>query len=386
MQKIWPFSLNVLLFAGIAFVMPFLVLYYQSLGLTGAEIGLLTGVTPLITLFSAPLWTGLADATQRHRLLMGIAVLLGTVIIFLVPFSQDVSYVILLMILLSIFFAPVLSFADSGTMFMLAGQKEMYGRIRLGGTIGFGVASLIAGTLIQNYGLRFAFWGGALLFFGSFVVSQKLEYASLQGGEAPRGGIRILLGSPRWILFLVLAFAGGMAMAVMNNYFFSYMKELGAQENTMGLALAIGTISEVPIFFWGNRLLAKFGARALLTLSMVVTGVRLVAMSAAHTPELSLAIQGINGLTFAAMWLAGVSYAEENAPTGLNATAQGLFGAMVFGFGSAVGGFVGGLLLSGLGGRGMYFVLGAAVLAVVAIVTLIESRIPAERRTLPNEI
>ena len=63
MQKIWPFSLNFVFFAGVAFVLPFMVLYYQSLGLSGAEIGLLVGLTPLITLFGAPLWTGLADAT-----------------------------------------------------------------------------------------------------------------------------------------------------------------------------------------------------------------------------------------------------------------------------------------------------------------------------------
>jgi len=56
MKKIWPFSFYFLYFAALSSFMPFLVLYYQDLKFTGAQIGLLTGIPPLITLFAAPLW------------------------------------------------------------------------------------------------------------------------------------------------------------------------------------------------------------------------------------------------------------------------------------------------------------------------------------------
>ena len=79
MRKIWPFSLSFLQFAGVAFTMPFLVLYYQDLGFNGAQIGLLVGLAPLITLVSTPFWTGLADASHRHRFYMGIALFYDTI-------------------------------------------------------------------------------------------------------------------------------------------------------------------------------------------------------------------------------------------------------------------------------------------------------------------
>jgi MFS transporter, PPP family, 3-phenylpropionic acid transporter len=105
---------------------------------------------------------------------------------------------------------------------------------------------------------------------------------------------------------------------------------------------------------------------------MFFTGIRLLAIAAAGTPNLILIVQLFHGIIFPAMWIAGVAYAHENAPAGLSATAQGMFGAMVFGFGSAVGGFAGGPLMESSGGRGTYLVFGSAVLIVVAVVAVLQ--------------
>jgi PPP family 3-phenylpropionic acid transporter len=386
MRKLWPSAFYFLLFAAIASVGPFQVLYYQGLGFTGTQIGLLTGITPLITFFSAPLWTGLADATRQHRLMMSLAMLGGVITLFVFPLLYAFVPVFLIAALLSFFFAPVSPFADSATMFMLGDEKEMYARIRLGGTIGFGLAAPVAGVLVQDYGLRSAFWASAVLLFLGFIVSQKLVYGQLTADGSAKGRIRALLASPRWLLFLIVALAGGAASAALNNFLFPYMKELGANESTMGFALTVGTLAEIPVLFFGNRLIRRFKSYGLLMLSMVVTALRLLLLAACGTPDLVLFIQLFNGLTFSAMWVAGVSYTDENAPAGMSATAQGLFSSMVLGFGTAVGGFVGGPLLEGIGGRGLYLVFGVAVLAVVAIVALIERRLPAEQKRLPTVV
>jgi PPP family 3-phenylpropionic acid transporter len=376
MRKIWPFAFNFVWFASSAFVMPFIVLYYQGLAFTGAQIGLLTGIAPLITLVSTPLWTGLADATRRYRLIMSLAILVGAITLFVFPLLDAFVPVFLIAALLHVFLAPVTPLVDSATMFMLADEKEMYSRIRLGGTLGFGLAAPIAGMLVQDRGLRVAFWGCAALVLLGLIFSQKLVHGQLKANGPARGGVPTLLSNPRWLPFLIVAFVGGSALAAFNNYLFPYMKELGANESTMGLALTVGTLSEIPILFFGNRLIKRLKPYGLLMLSMVVCGLRMLLFAASRTPGSILFVQIFNGLTFAAFWVAGVSYADENAPAGMSTTAQGLFGAMVFGLGMAVGGLIGGPLLTSVGGRGLYAVFGAAVLATVAIVALIQKRVP----------
>jgi PPP family 3-phenylpropionic acid transporter len=376
MTKFWLFAFNFLLFAGIACVSPFMVLYYQELGFTGTQIGLLIGIPPLVTFVSAPLWSGLADATRRHRLILSLAILLGVMALLIYPLLSTFIPVFAIAILYTIFIAPVSPFADSATMFMLGDRKELYGRIRVGGTIGYGLAAYAAGRLIDSYGLRFAFWGCAALFLLMLGASQQLVHDQREAGVPVMGNARTLLVSPRWLLFLAMAFAGGMALAAQNNYFLSYLQELGADKSTMGLALTVGTISEVPVLFFADRLLKRFKPYGLLTLTMLVVSIRFFLYAVTGTPGAAMFIQLLNGLTIPAMWVAGVAYANENAPPGLRTTAQGLFSAMILGVGLAVGGFTGGLLLESMGGRALYFVFGVIALATVAITTLIQRWLP----------
>jgi hypothetical protein len=58
--------------------------------LTGTQIGLLTGITPLVTFFSAPFWTGLADAKRQHRLIMSFSILIAAMALFFLSLAQNV--------------------------------------------------------------------------------------------------------------------------------------------------------------------------------------------------------------------------------------------------------------------------------------------------------
>lgn len=385
MKKIWPFSYYFLYFAAFSALMPFFVLFYQRLGFSGPQIGLLTGIPPLITLVAAPFWTGVADARRWHKLVMGVGMSVAILSIFLLPSFTSFVIIFMLIIVFNVFASPIASLADSATMNMLGEERAMYGRIRMGGTIGWGLFAPIAGALVQNYGLKLAFWSYSAIMLINLFVSQRFVHSSHEEGPARPSGIRVLLTNRRWINFLFIAFLGGLGTFAVNAYLFPYMAELGARETTMGFALTISTLTEMPIFFFGDRLVKRFTNYGLLILALVMVAIRSLLLSAVSTPLMVLALQAFGGTIFPAMWLAGVSYADQNAPAGLKSSAQGLFGAMCFGFGSAVGGFLGGLLLESVGGRGMFLIFGIIVLVGLAIAEGIRRFFP-DKNELPQVV
>ena len=387
MKKIWPFSFYFLYYAGVATMMPYMVLYYQSRGLSGAEIGLITGIIPLITLVSVPFWTGLADTTGRHRLIMSLGMLVGISAMAIFPRMDTFALIFGTAVVIQIFFSPTGAFADSATMHMLGEQKDLYGRVRLGGTIGFGLVATFAGMVVQNQGLKMAFWGGAVWFFLAFLTTIKFTYPKVaKGGVSKLKGLQVLAKNPHWLIFLLLAFTGGVAFTATNTYFFPFMKELGASEGLMGVALTVGTLAEIPVMLFINRLIVRFKPYGTLVFALVFTGLRLLLFAVALTPTFVVFVQILNAFTFPIMWVAGVAYAHAHAPEGLRTTAQGLFGAMVSGIGAAVGGFVGGLLLANLGGRGMYTIFGIFVFVILLLATLIRAKLPPEEALVMNPL
>lgn len=381
MKKIWPFSFYFLFYAALSSLIPFIVLFYQELNFTGVQIGLLTGIPPLITLVAAPFWTNIADATRRHRLVMSLGI--GVAITSMLILQSLTTFVLIFVVILiyNFFFSPVGSLADSATMSMLGADRAMYGRIRMGGTIGWGVIAPIAGALVDHYGLKIAFWTFSVLMFINFLVAQRVVHDSTDHTEAENPGVRYFFTNRRWILFLLSAFLGGLGALSVASYLFPYMAEMGSSKSTMGVAAFIATATELPIFFFGNRLVKRFTSQGLLVLALILMGIRSILFSWAQALLPVLLIQGLGGMLFPAMWVAGVSYADEHAPVMLKSTAQGLFGAMSFGFGSAVGGFIGGLLLESIGGRGLFFVFGLIILGGLGMIELVRRMFPSEEVT-----
>jgi PPP family 3-phenylpropionic acid transporter len=371
MKKSLPFTFYLLYYAAASFTFPFIILYLQGLKFSGPQIGLVAGLIPLVSLLGVTFWTRLADLQHRHNRVMSLTILGAIFLSITFPFLKAFILVLIVSVLFAFFTSPINSLADSATMTMLASEKALYGRVRLGGTIGWGLMAPVAGFLIQSFGIQWAFWGYALIMVLAFIISQKFSFPLRTKNNSIKGDFRQTFANRRWLFFLILAFVAGVGFASMTNYLFPYMEELGISRLMMTVALTIASIGELPILFFTNRLLKRFGAFGLLGLAMAVTGVRLLLYAGLNFTAGILLFQLLNGMTLPLFWAAGVSYADENSPTEMKATAQGLMGTMIFGFGAAAGGLVGGLMLGSIGGRWMYLIFGCVELVSLGIIFLL---------------
>ena len=370
-----PKAIYFFYYGAAASLFPFLVIYYESLGLSGYQIGFLAGIMPLIAFFSAPLWGGLADASQNHKRLLLLAIFTSIVITFALSNASAFLWLIPLVVLLAFFIAPIMPIVDNSVMDLLADHKDQYGKLRLWGAIGWGVSAPVVGWLIERSDLSWAFYGYMVLMSAGLLVAWKLTVSQAGIGSKLWGGLRSLLSNPSWSLFLLTVFVFGIGSSVIQNFLFLYMNDLEASKTLMGLSLMFATLSELPVLYFSDRLLSRFGATGMVILSMSFLVLRLLAYSFIRNPLMVLPIQLLHGPTYSAMWVSGVSYAAKNAPHGMGATVQGLFSGVLLGLSAAVGAFIGGFLFENIGPVAMFRVTGFLVLMGIALFLLVGNRI-----------
>jgi PPP family 3-phenylpropionic acid transporter len=350
----WSKAFYFCFYAAAAALLPFLALHYENLGLSGRQIGFLAGISPLVTLAGAPLWGGLADASHRHKTILSVAIAGAISLALVISRITVFALFIPVVIIYALFASPIIPLADNAVMTLLAEQKDQYGRQRIWGAVGWGLAAPLIGALIETSGLHWAFWGYTGIMLIGLLVVQKIPFRQVSTQVPFWRGARTLLSNRSWLLFLFLVLAGGAGQSIIHNFLFLYMNDLGASKTMMGFALTVATLSELPIFFFSGRLLTRWSAKGLFVFATAVYVIRATALSYVAVPWMILVTQLFHGLTFSAMWVAGVSYADEIAPPGLGATAQGLFSGVFMGIATAIGAFLGGVLYQDFGGAIMY--------------------------------
>ncbi|NOX62755.1 MAG: MFS transporter [Chloroflexi bacterium] len=331
-------------FAASAFLLPFFTLYYQSLGLSGNQIGFLSGILPLMTLFGASIWGAISDVTHRYKAML-IAAIAGTCFsILLMLEASSFLWLIPAVTFYAFFYAPIMPLTDNAVVTLLQNRRAQYGKERVWGSYGWGVAGIAAGALIQRLGLLWAFYGFLLLFLVLFLLALRFPMPEVKLSSHFWVGVRTMWSNTRWLLFLFVALIEGMSLNIFMNYLFLHLKSIEAGGAIMGLSLTVATISEIPIFLGASRLLRRWGAVPMLLLSLLMTIARAFGYVAVREPWQVLPVSLLHGPSFGLMWVAGVAYAAENAPPGLGATAQGVFSGVTFGLGAALGAFIGGFL------------------------------------------
>lgn len=371
---------------GAAAMVPYLALYYSSvMGFTGAEIGALLAVSPLLSIVTTPFWSGLADSRRVHLrvLLLGLTAL--AVIYALIPFLDTFPAIMLATVMLALLASPVATLQDSAAMHMLGRQRAQYGRVRLWGTVGWGLGAPLFGLVLVSFGLVWMFWIYSLIMFCNLLVTRGLVFDHQTQSAPLLLGVRELLRTPRWLLFFLVTFLASMGMSA-NSGFMSLLLEQMSVNNPLllgfaipisalvGIVLLVSTVFELPVMFFSGPLLTRFGTRGLLLVSLLAISLRNFLYALAQTPDQVLAIQVLHGLTFAAMWMAGVNFVAQNAPRGLGATAQGLFNTVTFGLGWAAGNFISGVLLDWVGVKSMFAFTGGLVFVGLLLVRGLDRR------------
>lgn len=357
-------------FLALGATFPYMSLYYRDIGLDLAQIGLLAALPGFIQFIAAPIWGFIADALRIHRILLPLSIIGILLPTWLIGQFSSFGMIIALVCVQSLFMAPITPLADSATLTMLGERKERYGAQRLWGGVGWGISTLIFGWVMEQAGLWVIFPSYVVLGLITAGIACLLPGASMVKVDL-RQATGELLQDRRWRVFLAGIFLIGCASSSINSFFTLYMEDLGAAGSLIGLAVAITSLTELPIMALAPLALRKLGTRPMLVIGGVTLVVRCTLYAFAPSPAWAIAGQLLHGLCFGFLWTAGVFEAQRMAPRGLEATAQSLFGTIFFGLSGVIANLTGGWLYREFG-YSMLFLSGATATAVGASILLFD--------------
>ncbi len=361
-------ALYFFVFAALGAFFPYINVYYRSIGLSGTQIGLIGSLAPLVGMIASPLWGLFSDRFGVTRPLLMLAV--AGAILSALGLSAAPTFVWLLPIVaVYAFFAnPIMPLLDSTTLELLQGRRERYGRQRLWGSLGFVITSWSFGYVLERMGLYLLFYGYVALMSVVLAVAIWLPAQRIRLSGPLRSGLARLVRQRTWLLFSASLIVLGIANSGMHSFLNIYVKELGGGEELIGSMWGMAALTEVPVMFLAAPIIAQIGIRRTMRIAYVLYAVRWLLYGVMPAPQWAVPINLLHGVTFGALWVAGVAYADALAPDELKATAQGLFSATLYSISGVIGAPISGLLFDTIGPAALFRVY--AVLGIIALMLL----------------
>lgn len=347
-------------------------LWFQSLGYSTLAIGALVSLQSSTRLFSPYLWGWLADHTGRRIQLLRIAVACALVSACGLFASSAYGWIAGVTLALFISTAGVIPISEAALAhFVSTGAKldaGRYGRVRVWGSIGFIVAVVGSGALLQALGIGQFPWLVLALLGALMIAALRLPTLTeaAHGSEAAPGALAVLR-QPVVAWFFGGVFFTVLAHTALYAFFSLYLVSLGYSKTAVGLVWAAGVAAEVTWFWFQGRWLHWLSVHAWLTLAALATALRLALVAGfGGVPWLLVLLQCTHALTFAAQHSACIAVINRHFPGRLRGRGQALYTLLGYGASGVVGGLAGGALSQALGFQAVFWAAsGAGLVAVV---------------------
>jgi len=347
----WRFSkFYFFFFASIGVLVPYWSLYLKSLGFGPAEIGELMAVIMATKIVAPNIWGWIADHTGRRVQIIRLTTLLALIAFAGVFLGQGYWWIAAVMCLFSFFWNAALPQFEATTMSMLGDQSHRYSRIRLWGSVGFIVAVVALGPVLDAVGTSVIPVAILLTLIGLVVSAWLVPLENARPLERVAGSIWQVLSQPQVIIVLLVCFLLQASHGPYYTFYTIYMEEAGYSRSLIGQLWALGVVAEIGVFLVMHRLLPRYGAKALLLLSLGLTSLRWL-LTAWFVDSLAVMVfsQLLHAASFGIYHAVAIYLIHKMFVGRHQGRGQALYSSLSFGAGGAVGSLMSGYLWSGIG-------------------------------------
>ncbi|MCD8500514.1 MAG: MFS transporter [Bacillaceae bacterium] len=358
-------------YSSMMIIISYLPVYFQEAGYTGRQIGILLAVGPMAAIFAQPFWGYMTDKFKTSKRVITFC-MVGAIALSFALFSQPTYQ---LLIIITFFFfsfmSPISGLCDSLAQKTATRTSVSFGTIRMWGSIGFAVMSLVSGFLLSRIGIRYIYI--PYLFFISIALVISILIKDTEASSQKPVNLKQafnLVRNKKFVLFLALIIFITITHRTSDTFIGIFILERGGAETIIGWSWFIGVASEAFVFATATIWFRKYHELTFIIIAAVLYSIRWYLMSILQEPLLILPLQVLHGLTFGVFYLCAFSFVTKQVPKELQSTGHLLFYTVFFGISGVFGSIVGGNIIEASSASYLYYYLFFSSLIGVLCLTI----------------
>lgn len=365
----WPLSgYYFFYFAFVGAMAPFWGLYLKSLSFDAFQIGVLMSLLQGMRIFAPNLWGWIADRSGKRVLIVQLAAWASLACYGGVFFGNGFLWLFAVMALLSFFWSAALPLVEAITLSHLGARTEQYGRIRLWGSIGFIVAVVGLGYLLDFAPIRVLPWAVLGMLAGLALLARRLPEAAAAPHDTDHLPVWHIVRQPQVLALIAACFLMAAAHGPYYTFYTIFLVDHGYSESAAGWLWAVGVVAEIGVFLWMPRLFRLFPLRRILLFSFAMAVVRFLLIAwEIERPGLIFLAQVLHAFTFGSYHASAVALIHHYFRGRHQARGQGIYNSVAFGAGGTLGGLYSGYSWQTLGPSLTYTIAAGCALAALAL-------------------
>jgi PPP family 3-phenylpropionic acid transporter len=354
---------SALLWSCIPILWTYLPIYFDLNGYSSTQIGLIMAINPLMAVLTQPFFGHKADmASSKNKVFAFLMV--GTIAsILLLPISSIFAYALVLGTILSVFQSALIPISESITLERLELKGKDYGPVRLAGTFGFAIASVIASLLIES-DIKNIFYLVAIIGSLNILLVFRIPRVVGHEGDSHKASIGEIFNDKQLVVFLIFSLIAMLAMVSFMTFSPLFFLALGGTKGQLGWIFFLSAVSELPFLLNAEKIINKLTIQGTLGLSMGIIGLRGVLVLFIESSWLMFPLALLNGATFIVFAYSLAVYINRTVKKELRTRGQTVLGVSTS-FGRIIGALLSGLMVDAMGLKNTMFFSGLVCVAAI---------------------
>lgn len=357
--------------------------FLQYKGLTNTQIGLVTGIGSVSTIFLSPFVTSLISKRKNmtiRKVFNFIFLLLSVFFLVMMFFDLPVIFLMVLYIgVLSLFVTTTPLLSMIAMNYTMMNKEVNFGLARGIGSVSYALIALVMGSLVRLFDpmvIGVLYVVCSLLFV---VLLHSFEKFEMEHEETEdKTSLISIIKKYKTLFFVLLGYSFNFAGTTsLSTYLINIIKNLGGNTTIYGIALFIMAASEMPAMALTTKLMKKFNTMSLIAFSGICYLFRNILVCIAPNIFFVFVGMAFQSMTYGLLTSLLAYYVLDICEEKDQLMGQTLIGIMTSGIGSTLGNISGGMIQDIFGIHIMLIVV--CVLTIIGTTVMVVSSMHSKR-------